>query len=72
MERDTELRENSEVRVGGIVEDSHGQEAARGGDQSRGSAVGAFRVTNELSLENTIRTGNIHSRIGVDIDIVTI
>lgn len=64
----TVLRDEREELVGRVVQHGCGEEAAGGGDESRGGALSPLGG-DESVLENARRRGNLESRVGVDVDV---
>ena len=72
MKRDTVLGENSEVGIGGVVEESGGYQPTRGRDEGRRGSIRSLRL-HESSLENAGGGArDIDGWIGMDINIVQI
>lgn len=69
MERNTVLRKEGEVGIGGIVDDGGGEEAASGRDERRRRPLRLLRRDESVG-EYAARRIDLHGRIGVDVDIV--
>lgn len=72
MKRDTVLREDSKVGIGGIVKESSCQQPARGRDESGRGTKCLFRW-DESSMKDTGGWArDVRGGIGMDIDVVQI
>lgn len=69
VEGDAVLGENSEEGVGRVIDESSGEEAARGRDERGGGTVGALGG-DKPALENALGTRDVGGRIRVDVDVV--
>lgn len=69
VERDAMLRDECEVGVERIVQESSSEEATRGGDKSRGAPFGFLRG-NESAFKNATWRGDFDRRVSVNVDIV--
>lgn len=65
------LREESEERIGRVVEDGSSEKPTRGGDECRRGAVSAFR-RNKFMGKNARWRSDINRGISVDVNVVLI
>ena len=72
VERDAVLRQDGEVRVGGIVDDRRREEAARGGDERGRRAVGALGSDEAFAEDAGSGAREVHGGVGVDVDVVEV
>lgn len=63
------LGDQREVSIRGVVEHRGGEEAARGGDESRGRSLSSPR-RDDLPFKNAFEGRNVDERVGVDVDVV--
>lgn len=69
VEGDAVLGEDGEEGVGRVIDESSGEEAARGGDERGGGTVGALGW-DKPALKNALGAGDVGGGICVDVDVV--
>ncbi|GER28880.1 hypothetical protein STAS_04711 [Striga asiatica] len=70
MERDAVLGDEGKIGIGRVVEEGGGQEAAGGGDEGRGGALGLLRADESAAGEDSAGRRDAGGGVGVDVDVV--